>query len=62
MKVSIRTHSGDEKLVASRREEIARKAARVLVRKGYDRTNMREIAKACNMASGTIYHYVGSRV
>ena len=61
MKHVIRTYSKNDDLVLSRRTKIAQAAARVLVKKGYDQTNMREIAEACAMAKGTIYHYVGSK-
>lgn len=57
----MRTFSKDPVLVASRRKQIAIRAARLLVRKGYDRTSIREIAKACNMSMGMLYHYVGSK-
>lgn len=58
---SIRTYSKDDELVAARREEIARNVARVFVKKGYDRTSVREIVDACGMSTGTLYHYVGSK-
>ena len=61
MEHSIRTYSKDDELVASRREEIARSAARVFVKKGYDSTSVREIIDACGMSTGTLYHYVGSK-
>jgi len=59
--LSIRTYSQDDNLVNTRREQIARGAARLLVKKGYDKTSIREIAKACHMSIGTMYHYVGSK-
>jgi AcrR family transcriptional regulator len=34
---------------------------KVFTKKGYDRTNMRELAKACEMSAGTLYHYFGSK-
>lgn len=61
MKHLIRTYSKDDKLVASRREEIARLAARLLAKKGYEQTSVRKIANACDMATGTLYHYVGAK-
>jgi len=60
-KTEIRTYSADSDLVARRRQEIAVAAVRVLVKKGYDRTSVREIANACGVAQGTIYHYIGSK-
>ena len=61
MKHAIRTYSRDDELVASRREQIARRAMQLLVKKGYDRATMREIAEVCQMPTGTLYHYVGSK-
>lgn len=61
MQETIRTFSKDIQLVRARREHIAECAAKVLVKKGYDRTSIREIAEACGMALGTLYHYVGSK-
>ena len=61
MKYSIRTYSKDDELVALRRAEIARSVARVFVKKGYDRTSVREIVDACGISTGTLYHYVGSK-
>jgi AcrR family transcriptional regulator len=57
----IRTFSPDEKLVAERREQIAKCAAHLFVKKGFDRTGIREIAKACNMTIGNLYHYIGKK-
>jgi len=58
---TIRTYSSDEALVKERRNHIVRCSTKVFTRKGYDRTNMRELAKACEMSAGTLYHYFGSR-
>jgi len=58
---AIRTYSRDEGLVNIRREHIAKASARLFIKKGYDQTTVREIAKACDMAMGTLYHYVGSK-
>ena len=58
---AIRTYSRDEGLVNTRREHIAKASARLFIKKGYDQTTVREIAKACDMAMGTLYHYVGSK-
>ncbi len=60
-RATIRTYSVDSDLVATRRQQIAVAAARVLVKKAFDRTTVREIAKACGVSSGTIYHYIGSK-
>jgi len=58
---TIRTFSGDEALVKERRSHIVRCSAKVFTKKGYDRTNMRELAKACEMSAGALYHYFGSK-
>ena len=61
MNDDMRTYSHDETLVKLRRMQIIQGAAKVFVEKGYDRTNMREMAAACNMSIGALYHYVGSK-
>lgn len=58
---TIRTFSNDEALVKERREHIVRYSTKVFTKKGYDRTNMRELAKACEMSAGALYHYFGSK-
>jgi AcrR family transcriptional regulator len=57
----IRTFSSDEALVKERRNHIVRCSTKVFTKKGYDRTNMRELAKACEMSTGALYHYFGSK-
>ncbi|MGD0857414.1 MAG: TetR/AcrR family transcriptional regulator [Dehalococcoidia bacterium] len=61
MTKGIRAVSKDKKLVALRREHIARRAATIFIKKGYDQTGVREIAAACNMSMGALYNYVGSK-
>lgn len=61
MNNDIRTYCSDEALVNTRRMQIIQCAVKVFVKKGYDRTNMRELAKACNMSIGSLYHYVSSK-
>jgi AcrR family transcriptional regulator len=58
---TIRTFSSDEALVKERRNHIVRCSTKIFTKKGYDRTNMRELAKACEMSAGTLYHYFGSK-
>jgi AcrR family transcriptional regulator len=58
---TVRTFSNDEALVKVRRSHIVRRSTKVFTKKGYDRTNMRELAKACEMSAGTLYHYFGSK-
>ena len=58
---TIRTFSSDKALVKERRNHIVRCSTKLFTKKGYDRTNMRELAKACEMSAGTLYHYFGSK-
>ena len=60
-KLDIRASSSDRVLVERRREHIARCATRAFVKKGYERTNVDEIARACGMSKGNLYNYVGSK-
>ena len=46
---------------AERRNEILQGAARAFARSGYDATNMDQIARACGLAKGHIYHYFRSK-
>ena len=57
----IRSFSGDKKLVRERRRHIANKAVKVFLEKGYDRTTMRDLGKACGMSAGNLYNYIGSK-
>jgi len=61
MGFAIRTYSQNEKLVSLRREQIACRAAKIFVKKGYERLNLRQIASACRMSVGTLYHYIGTK-
>jgi AcrR family transcriptional regulator len=58
---TIRTFSSDKALVKERRNHIVRCSTKVFTKKGYDRTNMRELAKTCEMSAGALYHYFGSK-
>jgi TetR/AcrR family transcriptional regulator, cholesterol catabolism regulator len=57
----IRTFSANEKLVEERREKIIHCARQLFVKKGYDRTSMRDIGKACGMTPAGMYHYLGKK-
>jgi AcrR family transcriptional regulator len=57
----MRTYSEDEALVALRRASIAKCAIDVFALNGYERTTLRDVAKACGMGKGSLYHYVGSK-
>lgn len=60
-KPDIRTYSNNTELISERREHIARCAAPLLLKQGYDRTSIRDIAKACGMSMGHLYYYIGSK-
>lgn len=58
---AIRTMSNDDALVRERRQFIAGRALPLFVRKGFNRTSVREISHACDMSIGAVYHYLGSK-
>lgn len=58
---TIRTFSNDEALLKERRDHIVHCSTKVFTKKGYDRTNMRELPKACGVSAGAFYHYFGSQ-
>jgi AcrR family transcriptional regulator len=51
----------NDDLLMKRREEIVLKSSRVFLTKGYDRTSIRELAKALGMTTGGLYRYIGSK-
>jgi len=57
----VRTFSNNRDLVDLRRREIVDVASHLFVKKGYDRTSMRDLSKALNMSPGGIYNYIGSK-
>lgn len=57
----LRTHSNDEALVKERRTQIVHCCTRVFAKRGYSHSSMRELAKACDMSVGNLYHYFGSK-
>lgn len=57
----LRTFSKDTELVKERRKYIADQAVKLFLKKGYLKTSIREIATACDMSIGTLYHYIGTR-
>ena len=58
---SLRTFSTDEDLVKKRRNHIVQCATKAFTKQGFSQTTMREIAKACQMSSGNLYHYFGAK-
>lgn len=55
---SVSTRIKNPDLVERKRLLIARKAAKLFIRKGYDNTSMREISKATKIAIGNLYDYI----
>jgi AcrR family transcriptional regulator len=51
----------DVDLIDSKHQQIANGACRILFRKGYHSTTIREIAVACGMSMGQLYHYISSK-
>ena len=58
---NIRTFSTNPDLVEERRNQIVRCARQLFDKKGFDRTTMRDLGKACHMTSAGLYHYVGKK-
>lgn len=57
----IRTHSNNKLLVENRRDQLAKKALPLFIKKGFKATTIRDIAKACGMTHGAIYYYLGKK-
>jgi AcrR family transcriptional regulator len=60
-KDDIRTYSRNTELVSERRVHIAKSVAPLFVNQGYERTTIRDIARACGMSMGHLYYYIGSK-
>ncbi len=58
---NIRTYSRNGNLIEARRAQIAISAAALVARHGWASLNVRQVAKACNIGMGTLYHYIGSK-
>ena len=48
-------------LTEMKHQKIVDGASKVLFKKGYHLTTIREIAKACDMSMGQLYHYISSK-
>lgn len=48
-------------MMAKWKELIAKHALRLFKEHGYQGTSVREIAKACDMSLGALYHYIGAK-
>lgn len=58
---TVRTFGSDKASAKERRSHTNRYSTEVLTEKGSDRTDMRELAEACEMSAGTLYEYLGSK-
>src|SRR4030067_1076273 len=48
-------------LVENRHQQIVDGACKIFLEKGYHLTTIRDIAKACGMSMGQLYHYIRSK-
>lgn len=55
------TAAKNRKLVEAKQRQIAQGACRVFFKKGFHRTTIREIALACGMSMGQLYHYISGK-
>jgi len=53
--------SGDRELTHRKQQQIVEEASQVLFEKGFSRTSIRDIATACGMSMGQLYHYISSK-
>jgi AcrR family transcriptional regulator len=53
--------AGDRGLTEKRQQQIVEGAGSVLFEKGFHRTSIRDIATACGMSMGQLYHYISSK-
>lgn len=53
--------AGDRELTEKRQHQIVEGASSVLFEKGFNRTSIRDIATACGMSMGQLYHYISSK-
>jgi len=51
----------DEALIKNKQNQIAQGACQLFFNKGYHPTTIREIAEACDMSMGQLYHYISSK-
>jgi len=53
--------AADPELTETRQRQIVEGASRVLFEKGFGKTSIRDIASACGMSMGQLYHYISSK-
>ncbi|BAE86517.1 TetR/AcrR family transcriptional regulator [Desulfitobacterium hafniense] len=51
----------DEGLIESKHMQIVESACKLFFTQGFHPTSIREIAEACNMSMGQLYHYISSK-
>ncbi|MBW2061849.1 MAG: TetR/AcrR family transcriptional regulator [Deltaproteobacteria bacterium] len=61
MPKNIRTFCKNSNLIKKRRKIIKQRALDLFIEKGYSKTTIRDIAAACGVSVGTLYHYIGSK-
>jgi len=61
LKTLIPGSAKDPELVEKRQDQIVQGALRLFFQKGFNRTSIREIASACGMSMGQLYHYISSK-
>ncbi|MBU0516450.1 MAG: TetR/AcrR family transcriptional regulator [Proteobacteria bacterium] len=60
-KLEVPGSARDPKLVEKKHAQIVDRACNVLFTNGFHKTSMRDIALACNMSIGQLYHYISSK-
>jgi AcrR family transcriptional regulator len=58
---SVRSRAKKFPAAVKKQDQIIQGACKVVFRKGFNRTSIREIASACGMSMGQIYHYISSK-
>jgi AcrR family transcriptional regulator len=53
--------AADPELTETRQRQIVEGASKVLFEKGFGKTSIRDIAAACGMSMGQLYHYISSK-
>jgi AcrR family transcriptional regulator len=61
LKTLIPGSAKDPDLVEKRQDHIVQGALSLFFKKGFNRTSIREIASACGMSMGQLYHYISSK-
>ncbi len=53
--------ASDPDLTEARQRQIVEGASKILFEKGFGKTSIRDIASACDMSMGQLYHYISSK-